>query len=78
MACIYIFVSAAIHVNRIPISFDKISHFYIAELITHMAEVWKQLILHLSVFEHLLQRNMFVLVNLFVIPIKESTRDNLK
>lgn len=43
-----------------------------------MAEAWKQLILHLSVFEHLLETKMFVLVNLFMIPRKEKTRDNLK
>lgn len=50
MACIGVFVSTAIHVNKIPISSDVISRFYIAEFIAIMAEVWKQFILNLSLW----------------------------
>lgn len=75
---IYILVSTAIPVSRIPVSSDMISHFYIAEFITHMAEVWRQLILHFPLFERLLKTNIFILDNLIIISGKEKTGKNFK
>lgn len=71
MTCLYIPVSTVIHVNEIPVPSDMIWHFYIAELITQMAKVWKQLIL-ISACEHLLATNMFVFANLFMTSRKDQ------
>lgn len=72
MACLYILVSVAIHVNRIPVPSDTIWHFYIAEAVTQMAEVWKQFILYLAACENLLTTNMFGFTNLFMTSRKDQ------
>lgn len=65
MACLYILVWTAIQVNKIPVPSDMIWHFYIAELITQMAKVWKQFILHLAACEHVFENNNVCFCQLF-------------
>lgn len=65
-------VSTAIHVSNIPVASDMICHFYIAELVTQMVEVWKQFNLHLAACKHLLATNMFGFANLFMTSRKDQ------